>query len=76
MQKGHRPDHRKEDEARCHGAHGSDLLQLDQSAIEILGMQKDHRFAMCADFRLSGAEDTGASGSLRWSRAAMISSTS
>src|SRR5262245_28967078 len=51
------------------------LLDLDQGAAEILGMQEQHRLVMGADLGLAIAEDAGAVG-LSLSRAARMSSTS
>ena len=53
----------------------SDLLDLDQRADEVLGMQEQHRLAVRADLRLAVAEHPRARG-LQRSRAAMMSSTS
>ena len=51
------------------------LLELDQRAAEILGMQEQHRLAVRADLRLAFAKHARACATSR-SRAAMMSSTS
>ena len=38
----------------------SDLFELEQTAVEVFGVQEEDRFAMGADLWLAGAQDTGA----------------
>jgi len=49
------PDHGKQHQGGG-DRHRSGLLELDQGAVEIPGMQEEHRLAMRADLRLTPAE--------------------
>ena len=54
--KRHEPDNSEQHEAR-YNTHALDLFQLNQSAVEILGVQEQHGLAMRANFWLSGAQN-------------------
>lgn len=56
-QEGHKPDHGEQD-GGGNWTHDLHLLQLNERAIEILGMQEDHRLAVGPDFWLAIAQNT------------------
>tara|TARA_R110002073_G_C9324855_1_gene568693 strand:- start:1 stop:273 length:273 start_codon:yes stop_codon:yes gene_type:complete len=55
-QKGHCPDHREQNKTGG-DTHRSDLLKLDQRAVEILGVQEQYRLAMRANLGLAGTQN-------------------
>ena len=56
------PDHDVDGDGERDAHAASGLLQLDQRAVEILGMQEQHRLAVRADLGLAVAEHARARG--------------